>query len=329
MFAIDVRPDLVDWYLRWDAHVIRNISERPFDGPPPHLETREVASILASRHSEFENCHVEHFHQGWDNSVYIVDGQWVFRFGRNTGAGRRLLLEDRVLPSLRNKTTLAIPQIHFAGHDPVYSGHRVLVGERFTRHLKAMSETGRKVPLGQLAGFLAEIHDAISVQEGRRLGLETTLGLWDQGDQIQEHLLSNYAGTPWFSFAVDSYTRFVSYRDNPGELSYVHHDTHSNNLLVDPESGKLTSVLDFGEQCVADRHRDFHMMVRHDMEIMSVVVDEYEAITSTKLDRRRIVDYRISVALYDLYQNRADGTWRPKFERELLQLHGLYAGKKL
>ena len=73
----------------------------------PWLPERTVDAALARELIEqqfpLKAPRVEALGEGWDNSVFAVNGEWVFRFPRRQVAVPLLDREARVLPQLAGK----------------------------------------------------------------------------------------------------------------------------------------------------------------------------------------------------------------------------------
>ena len=84
----------------------------------PEIEvSRDLAAALIS--SQFEKLvltSIELLGVGWDNTAYLVNGQFVFRFPRRSIAAPLIATEIRVLPLIADKVPVPIPFPRFVGH---------------------------------------------------------------------------------------------------------------------------------------------------------------------------------------------------------------------
>jgi aminoglycoside phosphotransferase (APT) family kinase protein len=99
--------------------------------------------------------------EGWDNSVWLVDGEWAFRFPRRAIAIPGIERELDVLPRLANRVSLAIPAPAFVGApDDAYPwpffGARMIPGVESCD--AALDEDARTTLAVSLARFLRGLH---------------------------------------------------------------------------------------------------------------------------------------------------------------------------
>lgn len=222
---------------------------RPWDAEWT-LTEQGVREILAARFPELADAPVELMGTGWDNSVYLVDGTWAFRFPRRAMAIAGIKRELDVLPLIAPRLPLPIPVPEFTGeteHGPFF-GTRMLPGREF-----AESNASREKAAAGIAEFLAVLHDPANVVDGlphdpnvRGDSAKRAAMARENLDWLAEHELY----TPDVNVEV-----ILADGERLKRLSPVsvlcHGDLHIRHLLVD-ESGAPTGVIDWGDVCVAD-----------------------------------------------------------------------------
>jgi aminoglycoside phosphotransferase (APT) family kinase protein len=52
---------------------------------------------------------------GWDNTAYLVNGTWVFRFPRRWVAANLIRMEAAILPAIAQRLPLSVPVPCFLG----------------------------------------------------------------------------------------------------------------------------------------------------------------------------------------------------------------------
>lgn len=184
---------------------------------------------------------------GWDNSVVVVDDDWLFRFPRREIALPGIQREIDWLPRLAPALSLPIPVPEHVGTcgDPAWPfwGARRLVGEELTR----ATVSAQVATL--IGSFLAELHDqprndhipvdpfgradaaARSMRAREVLGDLRELGLWH--------------GDP----GIDAVLKAGSELGPPSAMPVVSHgDLYSRHVLVD---GDRLSIIDWGDLCMA------------------------------------------------------------------------------
>jgi len=222
---------------------------------PEQVVTAELAVELIERQfPQLAPAHAIAAGEGFDNTVYRVNGMYVFRFPRRESAVELLHTECALLPALAAlEQPLAIPAPLLLGAPEArypwpFAGYRYVPG----RPPRLGGEEGRRRSVEPLAGFLRVLH-AYPAAAAKRLGVPgsdpigrlampaaleklqahgaaaAALGLW-RGAAALECLIAGLAG-------VNAGT----YRE-----TLLHGDLHIRNLL-EGEDGKLTGVIDWGD----------------------------------------------------------------------------------
>ena len=192
--------------------------------------------------------------EGWDNAVWLVDGQWAFRFPRRAIAVPGFEREMDVLPRLAPRLPLPVPvPVHRGrpaqGYPWPFFGARLLPGVEAS---DAVLDDGARARLaGPLGAFVRALHAvevaavagahvlpvdpfgradmARRVPRAREAIAEVErLGLW-RAPASAERLLVGAARMP-----------------PPARLVLVHGDLHFRHVLVGPDGG-LTGVIDWGD----------------------------------------------------------------------------------
>ncbi|WP_433469360.1 phosphotransferase [Spirillospora sp. CA-128828] len=239
----------------------------PPDGPPAvpewapeHEVGAELAATLIGRSfPELRGVPVERLATGWDNTVFLVGGEWVFRFPRRRIAVAGVERELAVLPVLAPRLPLPVPVPCFAGEPSddfpwPFWGARRLPGRELA---DVRPPEDRRVALAAEAGaFLRALHDPALVPAageglpvdpmGRadpavrasrtvgRLDALAALGVWERDPAVEEFVA---AAQGW--------------RPPGGDPVIVHGDLHVRHLLLDP-GGRAAGVIDWGDVCLAD-----------------------------------------------------------------------------
>src|SRR5512139_1925629 len=121
-----------------------------------------AARLIGSRFPGLRRATVEPLATGWDNTVFLVDGRWVFRFPRRTAALECLRRETAVLPLIADGLPLPVPLPELIGEPGddypwPFWGARLLPGTELAD--SALPDRDR-VRAGARAGeFLRALHD--------------------------------------------------------------------------------------------------------------------------------------------------------------------------
>lgn len=165
---------------------------------------------------------------GWFTDVYVVGQGYTVRFPRNSEAAQHLDREAAVLELVASELggSIAVPRVVHHGKAGAHFPHPFLVCE----FVSGVSADAPEVPCcdelaSDLGRALTLIH-SIPVAAARRVG-------------VREPDWDDYQGTP----------------------SFLHLDFRGDNILVDPESGRLAGVIDWGNAAVGDPALDFMWLV--------------------------------------------------------------------
>jgi aminoglycoside phosphotransferase (APT) family kinase protein len=249
---------------------------------------------------------------GWDNTVWLVDERWAFRFPRRQLAIPGVEREIRALAALAPRLPLPVPAPVFVG-EPAdgfpwpFFGARFLPGNE-PLGLSEEQRAGLARPLGE---FLRALHRsdvpdlppdpfgrgdmAIRVPQAReRLAALAAEGLWHAPSSVAA-VLDAAAALPTADATV-----------------VCHGDLHLRHLLVD-DTGAAACVIDWGDLCRGDPSIDMPLvwaLLPNRDEFLAA----YGPVTDDQLLRARVLALFLCAVLA-LYANHEG---MPALEREAL-----------
>jgi aminoglycoside phosphotransferase (APT) family kinase protein len=238
--------------------------------PEVALDEAGARTLLAEQFPDLALESVVHLADGFDNTVFVVDGTWAVRFPRREVAVALLARELPLLEPLAARLPLPVPVPQLIGRPSggypwPFWGARLLPGVELAD--AALPEDTRE-PLGTEVGrFLAALHDPSVARDlggglppdpMRRsqpavrgpLARETldrlaSRGGWETGSAVDR--------------AVDDLLAAASSVGEPtGVPVLAHGDFHLRHLLVTGD-GAATGVIDWGDACLADPAVDLSM----------------------------------------------------------------------
>jgi len=234
------------------------IVQTPLSGRPwlaeVEVTTALATALIESQCAALAPVRLESMGAGWDNTAYLVNGEWVFRFPRRTIAVPLLETEGRVLPALALRLPCPIPTpVWFgrpdAGYKWPFLGYRRLEG-----HVASdmdLDDAARAALALPVARFLRALHD-VPLAETQAWGVPPDAFGYLDGARLERLARPALAdlvarGTladagPW----LDVLEAGLAALPLGGELAVVHGDFYSRHILVD-SGGRMSGVIDFGD----------------------------------------------------------------------------------
>ena len=244
-----------------------------------------AASLISEQFPELRGTPVTLLETGWDNTAFVVDRQWLFRFPRRQIALPGVRREIEVLPQLAPRLPLPIPEPVFVGQPTEryawpFFGARLLPGRELAAsglsdvsprtggHRRGRFPAraarpgpgparGRRRPArgpdapGQPArpARMARAALAMLARRGLRPASSEISRLLDRAEAEASAAGPSRPGGPAAAAASPvTASNFDAPADGP--LIVSHGDLHVRHLLV--EDGAATGVIDWGDLCLAD-----------------------------------------------------------------------------
>jgi len=226
----------------------------------------QVRALLAGQFPELPCSRLRLLGNGWDNSAYLVDEEWLFRFPRRQIAVALLKAETLLLPRIADRLPLPVPRPVYVGHPTEdypwpFTGYRMLPG--CTACGAGLSEAERIDMAEPLGRFLAALH-ALPLEEGERANLPTDPLLKLNAKNLKERIEQNLAEAlvlrliesvkPWQPI-LDSIPQLPL----PVSSVIVHGDLYMRHLLVDREH-RLAGIIDWGDVQIGDPALDLSIV---------------------------------------------------------------------
>ena len=219
------------------------------------VDARLAARLIERQFPDLPGEAVAPLGVGWDNSVFAVGQDWVFRFPRRQLAVGLLESELRCLPAAALELTLAVPvPVHAGVPDEDYpwpfAGYRMLAGATACR--AALSNAERRATAAPLARFLAQLH-AIPAERVRAWGAAPDtfrrLDVAHRAGQASERLAQVLAagliddGT---ASTLGSVIADAPLDWEPRARSLCHGDLYARHVLIGADRGPC-GVIDWGD----------------------------------------------------------------------------------
>jgi aminoglycoside phosphotransferase (APT) family kinase protein len=253
---------------------------------------------LLSQFPEVESRSLRRLAEGWDNSVWLVDERYAFRFPHREIAIPGFRRELEVLPRLP-ALPLAVPRPVFvgrptdefpwpffgsallpgveAGDAQLDDAARAQVGLGLARFLRALHAVELDVALPLDANRRTDMDRRASLAREQLAEVER-LGVWRALPQVEELLAEAQRLPP------------------PEQPVLVHGDLHFRHLLVD--GGTASAVIDWGDVCRSEPAIDLPLLWSFvPPEGRAAFLDAYGPVTQAQLLRARVLAVQLCAAL--------------------------------
>lgn len=233
------------------AHGVANTNQWDADW---EMSEELVQRLIYTQFPELTSKRIKLLGNGWDNTVYMVGDEYVFRFPRRNVAISLIEMEGSLLPKLADFMTIPYPQPLFYGqgndeYPMPFLGYTYVSGE----FPLGIADEQRAASAVALAHFLKKLHSFPPQQAfecgaphdhrnlrdvaGRKEKMRKFFA--DLSDHLQEEE----------RFALARYLDQVRTDPVKQQEVFLHGDLHFKNMLVN-ERGKVSGIIDWGDMNV-------------------------------------------------------------------------------
>ena len=221
------------------------------------LTVESAKDIITATFPRFHGMQVELLGEGWDLQVFEVDAGWLFRFPKREKCVTKLSMECRLLPGLADWMSLPIPRHKYCAKlyeslDRPFAGYKKLPG--IAGDVSKTVDQHRVAR--QLGLFLTRLHD-YPVDKAREAGVP------ERSDLVaywRNKSLQQLNGIVDLNVDRSNLLRYLE-NDVPlsfeGEPRLVHNDLWAEHIIVDPLSGSVSGIIDWGDAVISDPAVDF------------------------------------------------------------------------
>jgi len=235
-------------------------------------ETRVL--ILSSKYIEsikkvYPDLFIEDYYPneiGQNNDVLIINKSLVFRFPKYQKGIMQLKKETEVLEYVRNIVSIPIPHPKYKSFDKlepgkVFTGYNLIEGVPFWKESleKIKSDELIRGLAMQLVNFLIEVH---SISKEKALGV---LKLEDNNPREEMSKLFDEIHNKLFPYIrkeaqieiTQSFKTFLNGKGLDLKTTLIHGDFGASNILWNPETCRISGIIDFGGSNIGDPAYDF------------------------------------------------------------------------
>jgi aminoglycoside phosphotransferase (APT) family kinase protein len=248
---------------------------------------------------ELQDSPLQKLAEGWDHSVWVVDGRYVFRFPRRQVAIPGFEREFAVLPKLASQLPLRVPLPAFAGEPtgefpwPFFGAELIPGVEAGVAEL----DDEARVEIGlELASFLRALHaveldEPLPLDPNGRTDTAKRVGL-ARADIAELERLGHWQSPPGLEPLLDEALELPP----PQPATVAHGDLHFRHLLVD--GGAAAGVIDWGDVCLADPAIDLPLLWSFvPPDGRRAFLDAYGPVNETQLRLSRLLSIQLCAVL--------------------------------
>lgn len=267
--------------------------------------TPDMVQALLSSQFNLKAATIELLGQGFDNTAFLVNQQFVFRFPHKAQALNFMENEIMLLPYLAGKLPFPVPSPQFIGkpnnlYPFVFLGYPVLSGTLLTEKCKPLVDDINFAK--RLGSWLAQLHALPILDEHRtnlkgvndwRLSIEQRTGRVKATlIQYRNCFVSCGFDPEYLSELMDS---FQTLDTTITKHCYLHADLYSKHILVD-EQNLPVGFIDWGDMHIGHPALDIAVgLIIFTDKALQAFIDAYGKIDDATMDVARFKAYYHSV----------------------------------
>jgi aminoglycoside phosphotransferase (APT) family kinase protein len=207
--------------------------------------------LISSQFPQLASKSVKKLGHGWDNTVFLVGAEYVFRFPRREVAINRLRIEGKILPMLKDYVSIAYSVPLFFGegdydYPAPFLGYPYLSGEfpiGLTDQQRALSATTLARFLKSLHAFPIQIAQENGVQHDHRNMTDIALRK-EKTHKFITDLALHFSEEEYH--VISNYLEQLETEKVKQKHVFLHGDLHFKNMLVDI-NGRVSGIIDWGD----------------------------------------------------------------------------------
>lgn len=210
-----------------------------------------VKECLQMQFPDLLPIHLKCIGEGWDNKVYLINENIIFRFPRRKIAVELIERENTVLQILQHQFNLEIPNPMFHGKPlPLYPypfhGYKMIKG--IAGCYESLTEEQRIASLPPLADFLKKLHhldapQAIKLKPYVFNRTNTPQSVEALQDRLHKIMTRNIVPINKAVFDLEMIAALQI--QLPNDKCLIHGDLYSRHLMF--QQGHLTGIIDWGD----------------------------------------------------------------------------------
>lgn len=266
----------------------------PFYDEPPHKNAKWYLNRIEE---EFQITVKKYRYLKWafDNDVFIINDQIVFRFPRTESAEKLLNSEIKFLDYLREKTVINMPEYRYFANSSNFAGYKIIPGKILTTSVfKNLNKSNKEAAVNQLIQFVNDFHKLKLrdftkfkpskreefIADERRIEAELKEKLFPKLSKQEVTAIKNF------------YSDSKAYLKNIPSLCATHGDLYAYNVLWDKDKSKI-GIIDFSNILLGDPAKDFEVFYDYGNIYAEMAYKQYEGKKDGEFLKRAEIYYRV------------------------------------
>ena len=227
-------------------------------------------NFIENIQSVYSDLSIEDFYPndiGQNNNVLIVNGSLVFRFPKYKNGIIQLRKETEILQYIKGITSIPIPHPiyqYFEELEPgkAFTGYKLIDGvPLWMESLRGIKDIELvKGVATQLVSFLVELHSISKEKASRELKLEVRDPLEKMNNlygKIRNNLFTFMRKEAQKEISHSFETFLYGEAFSKLDITLIHGDFGASNILWNPETSRISGIIDFGGSGLGDPAYDF------------------------------------------------------------------------
>lgn len=224
------------------------------------LDAQVVSGVVAAQFPELAGAPVRLFGVGWDNELYSVGVDWIFRFPKSAERVPWLTREFQIMAVVGPVLGSTVPQFERVG------APSDLFPYPFVGYRRLPGVGADQSPVTDLAGLAADIGGLLSrLHRVAADDIPATPAGWEpepwselRADLTAAADVIRPLLAPDLLASAEPYLAGqVAEPQQAGPCRFIHNDICPDHLLVNPATGRLTGLIDFTDAMTGEAVLDF------------------------------------------------------------------------
>lgn len=240
------------------------------------IDVKSARKDIIKNFPKLEIKTIETVTPGLDNATFLVNNEYIFRFPRSQEANSIIHRESLMLPLIKSKVKITVPDIEYIGYrndGSEFTGHKLIAGISLEKEYALTPEGSPKLHIVKiLKKFLDQIH-SFDINKAKTNGVEEKnlyynyLGEQKRTEEILFQALDKLYPNEASNFKKSINKLFFEYFTTEENFKYIsvlcHGDLKKEHLIYTPESDTLSGIIDFGGLVVTDPDFDLWRLYFH------------------------------------------------------------------